>query len=124
MLATGLRRIKRATQVSKSIVGEKIWYASGMVTDGSEVGLYQKSLCLIIGTEGIMFATSFWLPKFLVNYFLLPWSQVSDQSICADRYQFHFDGIEVRLFGNHVTQAVRCYSPSFKASGLAVGEPS
>lgn len=116
MLATGLRRIKLATRVSQPIVGEKIWYASGMVTDGSEVGLYQKSLCLIIGTEGVMFTTSFWLPKFLVRYFLLPWSQVTDQSICADRYECHYEGIVIRLFGKHVTQAVRRYSPSFNTT--------
>ena len=112
MLATGLRRIKLLTQVSKPIVGEKIWYASGTVTDGSVIELYQKSLCLIIGTQGIMFTTSFWLPKFLVRNFLVPWSQVSDQSICADHYQFCFEGVVIRLFGNRLTQAVRRNSPS------------
>jgi hypothetical protein len=116
MFPTGLRRIKLETQTSKPIAGEKIWYASGKVTDGSVVVLYQKSLCLIIGEEGIMLTNSFLLPKFLVSYFLLPWTQVSDQSVCADRYQFHFDGIEICLFGKHVTQAVRCHSPCFNAS--------
>ncbi len=115
MSPTGLRRIKLATQVTRPIVGEKIWYASGMIRDGGVVGLYQKSLCLIIGNEGVMFTTSFWLPKFLVRYFLLPWSQVSDQSIDADRFEFHYQGMVIHLFGNQVTKAVRRFSPSFNS---------
>lgn len=113
MLATGLRRIKLATQTRKPIAGEMIWYASGKIVDGSAVGLYQKSLCLIIGKEGVMFTTSFWLPKFLVRHFLLPWSQISDESISADHYEFHYEGVVIRLFGNRVTRAVRRYSPGF-----------
>lgn len=114
-MATGLRRIQLATKTSKPIEGEKIWYASGKVTDGDVVGLYQKSLCLIIGKEGVMFTTSFWLPKFFVSHFLLPWKQVSDETIHADHYQFHYEGIAIRLFGSHVTKAVRRYSPGINS---------
>ena len=105
MLDTGLRRIKLATRVNKPIDGEKIWYASGKVTDGNVVAMYQKSLCLIIGPEGVMFTNSFWLPKFLLSHFLLPWSKISEQTISSDR-KFRFDGVEICLLGSR-SQAVR-----------------
>lgn len=111
MLVTGLQKLMHTNRVVQSIAGERIWYASGTITDCKVKAAYQKSLCLIIGPDGIMFTSSFWLPNFLVRRCLLPWCEVRELTIGSDSLQFQYNEVDIVLHGRRVSQTVQRYSP-------------
>lgn len=87
---------------------------SGGVNDDGWRSLYQCSLNVVVGDEGIMFADSFWLPKFIVSYFLIPWQAMTSQLLHAEAFSFIVDGVEVSLDGKQVADAVRNYCPIYR----------
>lgn len=100
--------------MNELISGKKLWFVSGSVTDNGWGALYQCSLNLVVGNDGILFADSFWLPRFLVSYFLIPWQQMSSQRLHAEAFEFVVDGVEVSLLGKRVIDAVRTHGPISK----------
>lgn len=103
----GMSRLRRRYQVSGLIPGKKLCCISGGVRDDGWGALYQGSLNIVVGDEGILFADSFWLPRFIVSYWLIPWQAMSVQRLQAEGFEFTVDGIEVSLHGRHVADAIR-----------------
>ena len=110
----GWRRLRGKFRVNEIISGKKLWFISGSAKDGNWGALYQCSLSVVVGDEGVMFADSFWLPKFMVSYLLIPWQAMSSQRLDAEAFEFVIDGVEVILNGKKVAEAVRIYCPSYK----------
>lgn len=110
----GLSRLRKRYGANDLITGKKLWFISGSVTEDRWGALYQCSLNVVVGDEGIMFADSFWLPKFIVSYSMIPWHAMSSQSLHAEAFKFVVDGAEVSLFGKQVADAVRTHCPIFK----------
>ncbi len=108
----GLRRLRTHYQSSVPIDGIKIGFVSGGVTDGSFRALYQKSLNVLIGEQGVMFVSSFWLPNFMVTRVLIPWSKMSKQLLTAESFEFEVEGVQIDLFGKRVAESIRRFLPS------------
>lgn len=105
----GMSRLRRRYQVSGLIPGKKLCSISGGVRDVGWGALYQGSLNIVVGEEGILFADSFWLPRFIVSYWLIPWQAMSAQRLQAEGFEFTVDGIEVSLHGKHLADAIRLH---------------
>ena len=107
----GLRGLRAKYQVNELIEGKRLWFISGSVEDGNFGALYQCSLNVLVGDKGLMFADSFWLPRFLVTQILVPWQNMSTQFLHAESFEFDVDGVEIDLFGKRIADAVRTHSP-------------
>lgn len=105
----GMSRLRRRYQVSGLIPGKKLCCISGGVRDDGWGALYQGSLNIVVGDEGILFADSFWLPSFIVSYCLIPWQAMSALRLEAAGFAFVTDGVEVSLYGKQVADAVRLH---------------
>ncbi len=112
----GLNRLKRGRKSKASIQGVRLWYVSGTVTDGAMESIYQKSLCLIVGQEGVQFVSSFWLPAPMVSRYLIPWIELRIADLSLDRVDLECEGIKITLFGAKVADGFKRFNPSPDAS--------
>jgi hypothetical protein len=105
----GFIRLRKQYRVRELISGTRLWWVSGSVTDGNFNALYQCSLNVVVGKEGIQFTSSFWLPRFMATYILIPWQDMSAMRIHTSSFEFVVDNTEILLVGKRVVDAVKTY---------------
>ncbi len=117
----GLNRIKRGRRTTTSIEGMRLWYVSGTVTDGMVEAIYQQSLCLIVGPEGVQLVSSFWLPAPLVSRYLIPWIDLRVADLSADRVVLECEGVNIKLWGAKVVEGFKRFKPQEGCSRMTPG---